>query len=75
MAILLKCFNSLQTGKPIQRLITPAQDMSIDVIRFNSLQTGKPIQSQASRYVTILHLAEYLFQFPSNGKADPKNDI
>ena len=44
-AVAVQCFNSLQTGKPIQSvtrtMITPLRLL----LGFNSLQTGKPIQS------------------------------
>ena len=36
---------------------------------FNSLQTGKPIQRNGTLYIVGLDIA---FQFPSNGKAYPK---
>ena len=61
-------FNSLQTGKPIQ-------SEKIKVLReeikgcFNSLQTGKPIQSRTFQANRRYKMA---FQFPSNGKAYPK---
>ena len=60
-------FNSLQTGKRIQR--QKKSGGTVISLCFNSLQTGKRIQS--SRGIG----AEYgknKFQFPSNGKADPK---
>ena len=60
-------FNSLQTGKRIQR--QKKSGGTVISLCFNSLQTGKRIQS--SRGIG----AEYgknKFQFPSNGKAYPK---
>ena len=42
------CFNSLQTGKPIQSDCQPTPETAPD-LRFNSLQTGKPIQSRYGR--------------------------
>ena len=38
---------------------------------FNSLQTGKQIQSLF--YLQLHRKWNFLFQFPSNGKADPKS--
>ena len=65
-------FNSLQTGKRIQSE-QAIEGVNIFAARFNSLQTGKRIQSTACVY-------EYgnmatPFQFPSNGKADPKQNF
>ena len=62
------CFNSLQTGKHIQR------QAKLDALRgddegFNSLQTGKHIQSIRTQSNPAV---ENRFQFPSNGKAYPK---
>ena len=62
------CFNSLQTGKRIQRNCVfkkSGQDPG-----FNSLQTGKRIQS----FVGLRRdkIGRKRFQFPSNGKAYPK---
>ena len=42
-------FNSLQTGKPIQRKATAKADRIVEDACFNSLQTGKPIQSLQGR--------------------------
>ena len=64
----LQSFNSLQTGKPIQRNIPSSQSSLTD--SFNSLQTGKPIQSLNKE--KFLARKGILFQFPSNGKAYPK---
>ena len=63
-------FNSLQTGRHIQRqetdlLFTPSRCLS-----FNSLQTGRHIQSKPP--AVEWPLTEDLFQFPSNGKAYTK---
>ena len=87
-------FNSLQTGKRIQRFSNNALEQ-IEVKRFNPLQTGKRIQSgwsqkkevknegfnslQTGKRIQRSHprtrrpvKRSRLFQFPSNGKADPK---
>ena len=61
-------FNSLRTGKPIQRLIGFA-DAQITV-GFNSLRTGKPIQRLRQRPRICEDTIQ--FQFPTNGKAYPK---
>ena len=65
-----KSFNSLQTGKHIQRggqsCGLPGRERG-----FNSLQTGKHIQSIAYRGHVLFHFCVE-FQFPSNGKAYPK---
>ncbi len=61
------CFNSLQTGKCIQRqrkFLTECK-----VLSFNSLQTGKCIQSEN---FFSLDATFTKFQFPSNGKVYPK---
>ena len=63
-------FNSLQTGKHIQRL-------AYGIVRdyhtgFNSLQTGKHIQRMRGEVVKVLTRGEE-FQFPSNGKAYTKS--
>ena len=63
------CFNSLQTGKCIQRnsllsLLLPSRKC------FNSLQTGKCIQSKAAEILAEINREK--FQFPSNGKVYPK---
>ena len=60
-------FNSLQTGKPIQRYEYVVIH-NLDA-RFNSLQTGKPIQ-RVYRHPALNPYC--VFQFPSNGKAYPK---
>ena len=60
-------FNSLQTGKRIQR----RKDTKTLVSSFNSLQTGKRIQRKTKENCG-LYPRTWLFQFPSNGKADPK---
>ena len=62
------CFNSLQTGKHIQSLSSLVVSRASQY-RFNSLQTGKHIQSGNEHYV---FLSDFMFQFPSNGKAYPK---
>ena len=41
----VSCFNSLQTGKPIQRQTPKQRKKQALKHSFNSLQTGKPIQS------------------------------
>ena len=64
------CFNSLQTGKPIQSVIVLPKE-KFQTIRFNSLQTGKPIQRRKVLFQNGTHLWR-MFQFPSNGKAYPK---
>ena len=56
-------FNSLQTGKCIQRK-SPWQDEKNYKLCFNSLQTGKCIQSLNKKCES----GELKFQFPSNGK-------
>ena len=63
----MESFNSLQTGKHIQRysMLMTAPPL----MRFNSLQTGK--QRQSSTSGKILAPLRW-FQFPSNGKAYPK---
>ena len=66
---MMHCFNSLQTGKQIQSLKHSVYKLKI-LICFNSLQTGKQIQR-----ITTVSFADFWqggFQFPSNGKADPK---
>ena len=90
------CFNSLRTGKPIQRRHY-AFNQRFNQRSFNSLRTGKPIQSdcrawpcQARPSVSIPYERESLskgettvvedddgsrFQFPTNGKAYPKEYI
>ena len=63
-------FNSLQTGKPIQR----DGEYSVsgnEITCFNSLQTGKPIQRTYKMTEKMLGKDD-LFQFPSNGKTYPK---
>ena len=87
-------FNSLQTGKRIQRVATcawcgeggyvsipfkresgskvghsPSREEQVNFC-FNSLQTGKRIQRQMKIARTLA--LTLTFQFPSNGKADPK---
>ena len=61
------CFNSLQTGKCIQRKIMECQRQ--EFASFNSLQTGKCIQSDFDLGTVD---EEEKFQFPSNGKVYPK---
>ena len=61
-------FNSLQTGKWIQRRKNQWLLMLMKKC-FNSLQTGKWIQSFV---FSKSKPREYLFQFPSNGKVDSK---
>ena len=63
------CFNSLQTGKCIQRGLPRARNFSL-LPSFNSLQTGKWIQRILTGYVP--EYSNLKFQFPSNGKVDPK---
>ena len=64
----LQRFNSLQTGKPIQRR---KDIMKLFIFAcFNSLQTGKPIQR--ARWRAPPTTTRFKFQFPSNGKAYPK---
>ena len=62
------CFNSLQTGKHIQRHVLNLLIQAIP--SFNSLQTGKHIQRE--NHPSILSFIFVEFQFPSNGKAYPK---
>ena len=57
------CFNSLQTGKCIQRQMLILNLISIRC--FNSLQTGKCIQRNEVRHILP---KGHKFQFPSNGK-------
>ena len=64
------CFNSLQTGKRIQRLYLKMRTISCIMASFNSLQTGKRIQSITS--TSTVGDDGAMFQFPSNGKAYPK---
>ena len=64
-----RCFNSLQTGKPIQRMYW-ISSWTTPMLGFNSLQTGKPIQRNNGERA---EQSARLFQFPSNGKAYPKN--
>ena len=64
-----RSFNSLQTGKHIQRH-SNLSSVSTTFLRFNSLQTGKHIQSRLVEPSDVERLCE--FQFPSNGKAYPK---
>ena len=59
-----KRFNSLQTGKCIQRA-KETQGKQPWKYGFNSLQTGKCIQSESKQREKI---AQKVFQFPSNGK-------
>ena len=61
-------FNSLQTGKRIQSLLASILLLKMEMLSFNSLQTGKRIQSWCERRVC----QQPTFQFPSNGKAYPK---
>ena len=61
-------FNSLQTGKHIQR-DSIRRIIMFDAMCFNSLQTGKHIQSENENEVAV----ELVFQFPSNGKAYTKD--
>ena len=63
-------FNSLQTGKPIQRK-SQVRECPKCRMSFNSLQTGKPIQRIPVRQTSPD--THFRFQFPSNGKAYPKN--
>ena len=66
---IVRGFNSLQTGKCIQRgLIVCFWSKLNDC--FNSLQTGKCIQRLQSH--PRLKLPKLPFQFPSNGKVYPK---
>ena len=58
-------FNSLQTGKCIQRLKLVKYCWTLS--SFNSLQTGKCIQSCKDLLHRTVGLYD-LFQFPSNGK-------
>ena len=62
------CFNSLQTGKHIQSYFQTEAERSC-IQSFNSLQTGKHIQSKEGEAIII---CVEMFQFPSNGKAYPK---
>ena len=64
-----KSFNSLQTGKRIQSEST-ASSWADAATAFNSLQTGKRIQRRKRKLWSPSK--EVMFQFPSNGKADPK---
>ena len=64
-------FNSLQTGKHIQKHIcTPYARRTFS---FNSLQTGKHIQRL--KYWRFPSTCKNSFKFPSNGKAYPKFDV
>ena len=54
-------FNSLQTGKPIQRE-APWSPKSSTISRFNSLQTGKPIQRKQPSHHLLLQ--NYLVSIP-----------
>ena len=63
-------FNSLQTGKPIQRESHYSVSLKEGNTCFNSLQTGKPIQSDIGVHSINTYYPK--FQFPSNGKAYPK---
>ena len=66
-------FNSLQTGKRIQsfsHLRCSAVLSLMPNYRFNSLQTGKRIQRIPVPNISAIGIVG--FQFPSNGKADPK---
>ena len=65
-----RCFNSLQTGKPIQS--NAMNVVATPKVGFNSLQTGKPIQRH---YKSLTQRKIAKFQFPSNGKAYPKNEL
>ena len=62
-------FNSLQTGRRIQRRTTCAVLESL-ITCFHSLQTGRRIQSILTDNET--YAGSIQFQFPSNGKAYPK---
>ena len=53
----LQGFNSLQTGKPIQRL--PASVLKMISSSFNSLQTGKPIQSQRFNAIVLSDIKRF----------------
>ena len=64
------CFNSLQTGKRIQRVRSLSPLRSFGPTCFNSLQTGKRIQSLEKD--GTVKAVRVMFQFPSNGKAYPK---
>ena len=61
-------FNSLQTGKPIQR--DTAENEDVLVFGFNSLQTGKPIQSliPTTRMRCMSHLVSIPFKRESLSK-------
>ena len=62
-------FNSLQTGRCIQRGAPVAVPWRTRR-GFNSLQTGRCIQRRSSRVIATPEGAK--FQFPSNGKVYPK---
>ena len=67
------CFNSLQTGKPIQR--NPNFErflamLAMVSIPFKRESLSKEVYEDAERY-----LEKSLFQFPSNGKAYPKSEF
>ena len=64
------CFNSLQTGKRIQSLAS-ALGNEENISCFNSLQTGKRIQRENCDDARSI---DGVFQFPSNGKAYPKQE-
>ena len=92
---MLKCFNSLQTGKRIQRHVRTLK-VTVQNNSFNSLQTGKAYPKlclgsgcRISSGVSIPFKRESVskvfatdedpvvpeFQFPSNGKAYPKDKV
>ena len=65
----LESFNSLRTGKHIQRWEKYQRAYENEQRSFNSLRTGKHIQRCVVKNLKVLGI---LFQFPPNGKAYPK---
>ena len=63
-------FNSLQTGKWSQRLRLRKRTQGTSEC-FNSLQTGKWSQRKSSQHRNSASVMKQ-FQFPSNGKVEPK---
>ena len=66
----MACFNSLQTGRYMERLINHATRKRFEFC-FNSLQTGRYMESLIAKHPNIP--AKHLFQFPSNGKVHGKS--
>ena len=62
------CFNSLQTGKPIQSDVSNAQAFLKSLQGFHSLQTGKRIQRPLVRLIRLKPLVRLSFNSLQTGK-------